>query len=179
MCISSPARPGGAAANEGDRVDEYTDFYRAEFTSVARTVHLIVHDRQRAEDVTQEAFLRLLQHWAKVSRYERPGAWVRRVAIRLATKQVGRERQRILVERDTGPRPSAGTNSLDLDLMDAIRSLPVKQRAAVVLFYFEDRPIVEIGDLLDCTESAVKVWLHRARHQLAEALNEEVSEDVS
>jgi RNA polymerase sigma-70 factor, ECF subfamily len=80
-------------------VDEYTSFYRAEFASVARTVYIIVRDRQRAEDITQETFLRLLQHWAKVSRYERPAAWVRRVAIRLATKQVRRERLRAQLER--------------------------------------------------------------------------------
>ena len=160
-------------------MDEYTSFYRAEFTSVARTVHLIVRDRQRAEDITQDAFLKLLQHWGKVHRYERPGAWVRRVAIRLAAKQVRRERLRALIERDTEPSPSNGARHADVDLMQAIRNLPGQQRAAVVLFYFEDRPISEIVDLLDCTESAAKVWLHRARHRLAELLTEEVAEDVS
>ncbi len=165
--------PGAEAA----KVDEYTAFYRAEFRPVARTVYLIVHDTQRAEDITQEAFLKLLQHWAKVSRYERPGAWVRRVAIRLATKQVRRERLRGFLERDVTPPAPAGP--ADLDLMRAVAQLPPQQRAAVVLFYFEDRPIVEIVDLLGCTTSAAKVWLHRARHTLAELLTEEVTEDAS
>ena len=161
-------------------MDEYTSFYRAEFASVARTVHLIVRDAQRAEDITQEAFLRLLQHWTKVSKYERPGAWVRRVAIRLATKQVRRERLRAQLERDaTRDRTTTSGAPEDLDLMRAVAVLPAQQRAAVVLFYFEDRPVAEIADLLDCSESAAKVWLHRARRRLAELLAEEVTEDVS
>jgi hypothetical protein len=65
---------------------EYAWFFRAEFPMVLRTVFLILGDRGKAEDVTQEAFIQLLSHWKKISRYERPDAWVRRVAIRLAVK---------------------------------------------------------------------------------------------
>jgi DNA-directed RNA polymerase specialized sigma24 family protein len=54
--------------------DGYDSFYRAEYLHVVRTSYLIVHDRQRAEDVAQEAFIQLLTHWKKVSRYEQPGA---------------------------------------------------------------------------------------------------------
>jgi DNA-directed RNA polymerase specialized sigma24 family protein len=160
----------------GAHVEDYTAFYRAEFRPVARTVYLIVHDAARAEDLTQEAFLKLLQHWKKVSTYERPGAWVRRVAIRLATKHVRRESLRPVLERNAAPLPPPGP--VDVDLLRAIAQLPSQQRAAVVLFYFEDRPVSEIVDLLGCTESAAKVWLHRARHRLADLLKEEV-EDVS
>ena len=96
------------------KVDDYTQFYRVEFRPVARTVYLIVHDAQRAEDITQEAFLQLLRHWKKVSRYERPGAWVRRVAIRMATKQVRREQLRRTLERDVQSPPSVRTVDFDL-----------------------------------------------------------------
>jgi hypothetical protein len=46
-----------------------------EFPAVMRAVYLIVHDLGRAEDITQDAFVQLLRHWKKVSRYDRPGAW--------------------------------------------------------------------------------------------------------
>ncbi len=83
---------------------EYAWFFRAEFPMVLRTVFLILGDRGKAEDVTQEAFIQLLSHWKKISRYERPDAWVRRVAIRLAVKAQRRERMREVLERDTsGP----------------------------------------------------------------------------
>ena len=52
------------------------------------------------------------------------------------------------------------------------------QRAAVVLFYWEDRPVSEIAQTLEVSDSTVKQHLYRARHRLAELLGEEVSDDV-
>ncbi|MGH2594612.1 MAG: RNA polymerase sigma factor [Actinomycetota bacterium] len=155
---------------------EYTWFFRAEFPMVLRTVFLILGDRARAEDVTQEAFIQLLSHWKKVSRYERPEAWVRRVAIRLAVRTLKRDRMRAVLERDTAPERDPRWP--DVDLAEALKQLPVKQRTCVLLFYFEDRPIAEIVEILGISEGAVKVHLHRARERLATLLGEEVDEDA-
>lgn len=155
---------------------EYAWFFRAEYPMVLRTVYLILGDRERAEDVTQEAFVQLLSHWSKVARYERPDAWVRRVAIRLAVRMLRRDRLRGSLERET--TRSDTIRPPDPDLADALRQLPVKQRACVLLFYFEDRPIAEIASILGISEGAVKVHLHRARQRLATLLGEEVDEDA-
>ena len=155
---------------------EYTWFFRAEFPMVLRTVFLILGDKARAEDVTQEAFIQLLSHWKKVSRYERPEAWVRRVAIRLAVRTLKRDRMRAVLERD--PAPDRDPRWADVDLANALKQLPVKQRTCVLLFYFEDRPIAEIVEILGISEGAVKVHLHRARERLATLLGEEVDEDA-
>ncbi len=155
---------------------EYAWFFRVEFPMVLRTVFLILGDRGKAEDVTQEAFIQLLSHWKKVSRYERPDAWVRRVAIRLAVKAQKRERMRAILERDTAR--AQGPQAPDVDLANALRQLPLKQRTCVLLFYYEDRPIAEIVDILGISEGAVKVHLHRARERLAALLGEEVDEDA-
>lgn len=160
--------PGGSM---DDATDEYTWFFRAEFRAVVQTAYLMLHDRQHAEDVAQEAFTQLLVHWKKVSRYERPDAWVRRVAIRLAARTAKRERRRADVERDE--RPEATMTLPDVDLVRALRSLPPQQRAAVVLYYFEDRPTAEVAHILDCSESTATVHLHKARKRLAEILGEE------
>jgi RNA polymerase sigma-70 factor (ECF subfamily) len=160
----------------GEAELEYAWFFRAEFPMVLRTVFLILGDKGKAEDVTQEAFIQLLSHWRKISRYERPDAWVRRVAIRLAVKAQKRERMRAVLERDTsGPQ---GPKAPDVDLANALRQLPLKQRTCVLLFYYEDRPIAEIVDILGISEGAVKVHLHRARERLAALLGEEVDEDA-
>ena len=156
---------------------EYAWLFRAEYPLVLRTVFLIVHDRGRAEDVTQEAFIKLLTHWRRVSRYERPDAWVRRVAIRMALRQSSRERMRPDLERDAAP-PAAIEQLPDVDLARAVANLPPMQRASVVLFYFEDRPVAEIVDILGIAEATVRVHLHRARSRLAELLGEEVGDDV-
>ena len=152
--------------------DEFAAFYRAEFPGVVRTSYLIVHDRQRAEDVAQEAFIQLLAHWSKVSRYEQPGAWVRRVAIRIASRSARRERLRPVLEQGTEPAPIFAPQ--DVDLLNAIKRLPTRQRAAVALFYFEDRPLPEVANILGCSHSAAKVHVFNARRRLAELLGEEV-----
>lgn len=93
-----------------DRTTSFDEVFVAEFTSVERTVFLIVHDREVAKEVTQDAFVALLRAWWKVSRYERPGAWVRRVAIRLAVRAVrkheSRSRAEIRAWDPPGPAPS-------------------------------------------------------------------------
>lgn len=155
---------------------EYAWFYRAEFPQVLRTVFLIVHDSGRAEEIAQEAFIQLLSHWSKISRYQRPEAWVRRVAIRIAVRAAKRERVRAVLEREA--ITESASDVPDLDLAKAVTQLPAMQRAAVVLFYFEDRPTAEIVDILGISEGTVKVHLHRARQRLAALLGEEVDEDV-
>jgi len=154
--------------------DEYAAFYRAEFPRVVRTSYLIVHDRQQAEEIAQEAFIQLFTRWAKVSKYEQPGAWVRRVAIRIASRSAHRERVRPELERGTLPPPELVPQ--DVDLLNAIKQLPTRQRAAVALFYFEDRPLTEVAHILDCSHAAAKVHVFNARQRLAELLGEEVSD---
>ena len=154
--------------------DEYASFFRAEFPRVVRTSYLIVHDRQRAEDIAQEAFIQLFTHWSKVSRYQQPAAWVRRVAIRIASRSAHRERIRLDIEREADPPPSFAPQ--DVDLLNAIKRLPPQQRAAVALFYFEDLPLAEVAYVLGCSHTAARVHVFNARRRLAELLGEEVAD---
>jgi RNA polymerase sigma factor (sigma-70 family) len=160
----------------GENQEEFAWLFRNEYPAVVRTVALILGNQRDAEDVTQEAFLRLLAHWRRVSRYERPGAWVRRVAIRLAGRHHrARERTARLLQRlaprsegvvtETGP-------AMDDGLRAALLALPRAQRAAVVLFYLEGVPVAEIAGMLGCREATVRVHLHRARAQLAVTVGE-------
>ncbi len=87
--------------------EEFSWLFTREYRSIVRSVDMVLHDHARAEEITQDAFVRLLQHWNRVSKYDRPGAWIRRVAIRLATREAVRERRRPTVER-VGPAESAG-----------------------------------------------------------------------
>jgi len=161
----------GVVTGSADRAEmEFSAFFREHFAAVLRTTYLIVHDQELARDVTQDAFVSLFSRWHRISRYERPDGWVRRVAIRSAVRAVRRERARPHVEREmeTGRMPGP----VDLDVVRAVRGLPAMQRAAVVLFYFEDRSIAQVAATLGCSEVAAKVHLHRARRSLAEALRD-------
>jgi RNA polymerase sigma factor (sigma-70 family) len=160
----------------GESDAAFTELFRVEFPKVFRTALDLVGEAEAARDITQEAFARLYQHWRKVSQYDRPGAWVRRVAIRLATRSL---RSIFMQRRITELVGTAHVpKGADPDLSRAILALPAKQRAAVVLFYFEELPIVEISGILKSSEGAIKVHLHRARKRLGEILGEEV-EDVT
>ena len=86
-----------------DEERDYEWVFRAGFASVARTVFLIVGSQAVAEEITQEAFIKLLQKWSTVSDYERPEAWARKVAVRIAVRHVGRERSRPLRELRAQP----------------------------------------------------------------------------
>jgi RNA polymerase sigma-70 factor (ECF subfamily) len=157
---------------------EYGWLFATEFRPVTRTVYLIVHDRDRAEEITQDAFVELYRRWRTISRYDRPGAWVRRIAIRMAVRSVHRDRRRTILEIASDPPTTE--RPVDLDLLQAVGSLPPMQRAAVVLYYFEDRPVAELADILGCADATVRVHLSRGRRRLAQLLGDasEVVDDV-
>jgi len=159
----------------------FSDFFAVEYARVVRTVYLVVHDHGRAEEIAQDAFVQLLGHWSKVAGYDQPGAWVRRVAIRIAVRTARREGARGLLERRSRTwRPDAPADIPlpESEVLAAVRELPTNQRAAVVLYYFEDRPVAEIADALDCAPATARVHLHKARQRLAALLQEEVDDVV-
>lgn len=169
------------ARTVSERDEGFTTFFRSEYPSLVRTLFLVVHDRELARDIAQDAFIQLFARWRRISHYDRPEAWVRRVGIRMAVRARARERVRPSLEREldfaTLPRP------VDIDLVRAIGRLPASQRAAVALFYLEDRSVSEVAEVLACSEVTAKVHLHRARKRLAELLGEkelvQESEDVT
>jgi RNA polymerase sigma-70 factor (ECF subfamily) len=167
----------GVAGAASEPVD-FDTLFRREYPAITRTTYLIVHEWGVAEEIAQEAFLQLFRKWPRVSRYDRPGAWVRRVALRMAVKAARREQRRDSVERAALEPPAGQAAGVDDDILQAVGRLPGAQRAAVVLFYFEDRPVVEVAHLLGCSPATAKVHLHRARMKLADLLGEEL-DDVS
>jgi RNA polymerase sigma-70 factor (ECF subfamily) len=166
-------RPRAEDATEG-----FDALFAREFPRVARTIHHVLGDRARAEEVTQDAFLELLRHWSKVAAYDRPDLWVRRVAIRKAQRERHRAWRRVELERSASPDGSVEPPTPAPEVLAAVRRLAPKQRAVVVLFYFEDRPMAEIAEILECSESTGWSQLHTARRRLASALGEEVTDDV-
>ena len=174
MVVASRARavPVEAAIERvGGTEADYTAFFRAEYPAVLRTLTLILRDPARAEELTQDAFVQLLRHWPKVAGYEQPHAWVRRVAIRLAMRTVRRRRLISIVTLDMHSMIAAPAPRR-IDLSAAIGRLSGAQRAAIVLHYFEDRPVADVAAILGCAEATARVHLHRGRNRLRELLGE-------
>ena len=158
---------------------EFEWVFRSSFPSVLATVSVILHDRARAEEITQDAFLHLFERVRGDNWIEHPDAWVRKVAVRAAIRSAQRERVvSVLLRVDEARIEDSLPN---VDLARAVAGLSPRQRAAVALYYFEDRPVDEVARLMDTSASTVKQHLHRARARLAEVLaetREEVARDV-
>lgn len=156
--------------------EEFDDLFRREFRPIVRTVYIVLGDFGAAEDVAQEAFAALYRHWRKVHAYERPGAWVRRIALQRALRWRTRRRaeSRTLERMHSIPAPTT-----DPDLHRAIATLSPAQRAAVALHYLEKAPIAEVADIMQCAEGTVKSHLHRARERLSSILGEQEASDVT
>ncbi len=170
--VTAQMAPGrrSRATSSRDDAEDFRQLFEATRARVVRTVWYVVHDDEVAQEITQEAFLALFRHWRKVRSYDRPDLWVRRVALQKAQREAARMRRRDHLERTANPPP--GPDALpDPELLDAIGALSPRQRAVVVLFYLEDRPMEEVADLVGCSTSTGFVHLHKARRRLAELLS--------
>lgn len=131
--------------------------------------------RDVASDIAQEAFLRAHRDWETVGSYERPSAWVRKVAVNLLVDyQRTNARERRAVDRLAGAPvadPSAPALTRWVELTS---TLPSRQRQIVTLFYGDDRAVADIAALLDISEGAVKASLFKARAALHQLLESEV-----
>jgi RNA polymerase sigma-70 factor (ECF subfamily) len=152
--------------NEPESVRELFD---AEYPGLVRLATLITGDVAGAEDAVQEAFARAVARWPRLRSYDRPGAWVRRVTIRLAVRDRGRRRRELPSELPDPPAIDA--TPPDAELMDALRALPPNQRAALVLFYFERLTTEEVAEELRVRPSTARSHLHRGRAALARRLS--------
>jgi RNA polymerase sigma factor (sigma-70 family) len=153
-----------------DGVPSFDALFASERGRVVATVFALAGSAAVAEEITQEAFLRLHLHWGKVSRYDRPDQWVRRVAVNLAVSR----RRRRTNEEHALRRLGGRTNvvALPLDTRDdalwaAVRALPKRQAQAVALHYVADLPVAEIAAVLGCSTGTVQTHLFRARQTLS------------
>ena len=154
--------------------EEFERVFRSAYRRVLQTVSLVLHDRGRAEEVTQDAFLRLYERWGGVVAIEHPEAWVRRVAVRDAIRRARRERMvPVMAAHDDR---TAGDRLPDIDLLRAVGDLPAQQRAAVALHYLEDLPVDQVAALMEVATATVRQHLFLARSALAERLGETLEE---
>jgi len=153
--------------------EAFEDFYVTEYRAVVGLAYVLSGDRSIAEDLAQEAFLAAHRNWSRIARYERPGAWVRRVVVNLSASALRRRfaEARALVRLTPREAPAAPELSAsDAEFWAALRSLPRRQAQVAALFYVDDRPVAEIAEILDMAVGTVKKHLHDARRRLSEAL---------
>jgi len=146
---------------------EVEALYRAEGARLWSAVRGYAGDRGVADDAVAEAFAQLLRRGDAV---RDPAAWVWTTAFRAAARELQQRRPTVAEPPDTPYDPAMS----DQRVLSAIARLSDRQRAAVVLHYYADRPVKEVAELLGSTTAAVSVHLFRARKHLRDLLGDDL-----
>lgn len=137
------------------------DVYRAHWASLVRIAWIMSGSRDEAQDIVQDAFVRLGTGGRPMP--DNPKAYMRRVVVNLVRDK--RRRSLLALHR----RSQADQLVLDVEqaaTWDMVQSLPIRQRQALVLRYHDDLSIKEIAEALDCAVPAAKSLLHRGLKHL-------------
>lgn len=158
--------------------NEFSDFVRAHSATLFRTAYLMTGDYQRAEDLLQTTLVRVYQRWPRVREMHRPVGYARKVLVSQSSswwrRRSSHESPGLRADEPDGVDPLR-----DLDeherVWAAVLSLPPRQRAVMVLRYYEDLTEAEIAATLDMAPGTVKSHAHAASQRLAEMLAEPVN----
>jgi RNA polymerase sigma factor (sigma-70 family) len=157
----------------------FPDFYRQWWPPLVRCLISQASDTRWAEDVAQEAMLTARDNWERLLTFERPDAWLFKVAIRTLRRLEARAREQCLLPDDNG----AATGDLvvaaamddwvadHLDLVAALRSLPRRQGEVAVLHGLAGYTFAEAGQILGIAEPTAKKHFQRARERLQQLLD--------
>lgn len=141
-----------------ERDREFGEYVAARALVMRRTAYLLCGDWHRAEDLVQTALAKVYAVWPKLHRNGTVDGYVRKVLVRTAiddSRSAFRRRESVV---DAVPDTVASTTGVDdrLEVREALDSLPPRQRAVVVLRYWEDLSVEETARLLGCHEGTVK-----------------------
>jgi RNA polymerase sigma-70 factor (ECF subfamily) len=159
---------GGDADAFGGIVDRYKD-------SLVNYLTHLVRSRDRAEEIAQDAFVRLYRNASKYQQQERLGPYLFRIATNLVVTEVRRQKRWSLLlprlhasTRQSAPSPDKHlfTSEIQRQVSAAIDRLPVNFRAPLVLFEIEEWSYEEIATALDIRSGTVKSRISRARELL-------------
>lgn len=168
----------GVSGIGGDDGSDLETLYAATYARLVAVVGLVAQDRGEAEEAVQDAFIRLMSCWDRVSRYEDPEAWVRKVALGFVSNRKRKVSRGLRAfARHGTPVDVPGPSGDAVDLKRALDRLPRAQREALVL---QDLGLnVEaIAAHLGVPSGTVKSRLSRARTALVPLLREESDDHV-
>ena len=153
----------------------FEEYAGGAWPSLYRYAYLLTGNHADAEDLAQQTLLKAYAAWSKVVRADSPTAYLRRTLTNTYLSQKRPKVRRLEVLTDEPPeRGAAPPGSEDrMVLWPHVRSLPPRQRAVVVLRYYEDLDEREIAEALGCSRGTVKSTAHHALKALRAAIGKE------
>lgn len=159
-----------------DRDAAFEAYFAARSDAMRGTAYLLCGDWHRAEDLVQQTFTKIYRVWRRIQRHEAMDGYVRQTLVRTFLSERRRGWFRY-VSVGSAPidraAPSAGLAEERLVLLEALAQVPPRQRAVLVLRYWEDLSIEQTAALLECSAGNVKSQAARGLATLRSLLEEE------
>jgi RNA polymerase sigma-70 factor (sigma-E family) len=163
---------GGAVAKR--RQQRLADLYWSHSTDALRLAFLLTGDQHAAEDIVQDAFVRLFGRFNELRNRDAFEIYLRRTVVNLSRDRFRRMR----VERDRVARATTPSSQIEPgsqledreQIRNALRNLPHRQRAALVLRFYVDLSEQQTAEVLECSVPAVKSLISRATGTLKERM---------
>ena len=150
--------------------EEFRAFVISRAASLHRTAYLLCGDWHLADDLVQEALAKAFRHWKRVQRADSPDAYVRRILINESNRRWRARRDLVLRAEEAEPDGVTSDPADEVvdraELLEALQSLPPRQRATIVLRYLDGLSERETAVVLECSEGTVKSQTSRALTRL-------------
>ena len=148
---------GEAAARNADEA-EFGDYVAGHLDGLRSTVFLLCGDWHHAEDIVQTALARVFLAWRRIREFDALDAYVRKTVVRTYFKETRRAWRRREQGWGNVPEPAAAEDLTDdrLILRRAMAEVPARQRAALVLRYWDDLSVEQTADAMGCSAGTVK-----------------------
>ena len=156
---------------------EFEGFARSQHPQLVASLTLYCGDRWVAEELAQEALVRVRERWDEVATMRSPGGWLQRVAINLANSRFRRRQAERRAYRRAGPDREvveAPSTAEAVAVRHAVASLPERQRVVLVMRYFADLSVAQTAEVVGMTPGSVRVATHRALQTLRDRFDVEV-----
>ena len=153
---------------------DFAEYARAAAPRLRRTAFLLCHDWHLAQDFTQTTLAKLFVHWRRIQRRDSPDAYARKVLLRVFLDHQRRSSSReLVVEHIAEAEAPQDQPELRLTLLEAMGRISVRDRAILVLRYWEDQSVETVADLLGISTGTVKTQSARGLTRLRRLLGTE------
>jgi RNA polymerase sigma-70 factor (sigma-E family) len=155
--------------------DDFVEYARTSASQLRRTAYLLCHDWDLAADLTQTTLARMFVHWHRITRRDNPHAYARQVLSRafLDHHRTKRSHEKVTAEFSDVPGTSEDLD-LRLTLIDALGRIPPRDRAIVVLRYWEDLSVETVAEIMGVPTGSVKSQSARSLARLRQLLGQPV-----
>ena len=165
------ARPPTGARHDAD----FTEFVQASWPGLYRTAYLLLGDRELAEDLAQTALAKTYAAWSRIDERAAAPAYARRTLVNTASSWFRKKGWRNELPTSSMPETAYVSDpSTRPAVIGALGQLPPRQRAVVVLRFYEDLSVAETADALGCSAGTVKSQTFEAFAKLRVLLGDAV-----